>query len=206
MYYFYSIQHLTTKLLCLSISSTDPRSIDGFKGPSGRWRKHIKRNGWSKKNLKITVLHESHDLNVIKQWKNYYYDCWNVLDNPKFIHSRYKKTKVSIRADKHPMYGKSAVKAHNLRWYTDGISKNVFVTEGTQPKGYVLGRKINYQHAITLDGKARISKAQSRACVDPNGVKYKSLREAAKAYGVSARVILYRIQKGNGWNYLHKSL
>ena len=37
------------------------------------------------------------------------------------------------------MYGRSVVKEKNLRWYNNGI-ESIYVTEGTQPTGYVLGR------------------------------------------------------------------
>jgi hypothetical protein len=44
--------------------------------------------------------------------------------------------------EKNPMYGRSAVSEKNLKWYTNG-SNVIYVTEGTQPDGYVRGRKIN---------------------------------------------------------------
>ena len=40
-----------------------------------------------------------------------------------------------------PMYGKSAVTKNRLRWYTNG-EKAIYVTEGTEPEGFVRGRKI----------------------------------------------------------------
>lgn len=39
------------------------------------------------------------------------------------------------------MYGRSIVKEQNLKWYTNGV-KPIYVTEGTQPNGFVPGRKI----------------------------------------------------------------
>ena len=41
-----------------------------------------------------------------------------------------------------PMYGRSAIKEQNLKWYTNG-TKTIYVTEGTQPPGFVRGRKMN---------------------------------------------------------------
>ena len=38
------------------------------------------------------------------------------------------------------MYGSSAIREQNLRWYTNG-SETIYVTEGTQPEGFVRGRK-----------------------------------------------------------------
>jgi hypothetical protein len=39
------------------------------------------------------------------------------------------------------MYGRSAVKENNLKWCTNGF-KTIYVTEGTQPDGFIRGRKI----------------------------------------------------------------
>lgn len=38
------------------------------------------------------------------------------------------------------MYGRSAVKEQNLKWYTNG-EETIYVTEGTQPEGFIRGRK-----------------------------------------------------------------
>lgn len=40
------------------------------------------------------------------------------------------------------MYGRSIVKEKNLKWYNNGI-KAIYVSEGTQPEGFVRGRKLN---------------------------------------------------------------
>jgi len=59
------------------------------------------------------------------------------------------KTKEIIRqhaknriGDKNPMYGRSAINEKNLKWYTNG-NNVIYVTEGTQPDGYIRGRKLN---------------------------------------------------------------
>jgi len=40
---------------------------------------------------------------------------------------------------KNPMFGRSAVKEKNLKWYNNG-EQSIYVTEGTQPSGYIPGR------------------------------------------------------------------
>ena len=37
------------------------------------------------------------------------------------------------------MFGRSAPKENNLKWYTNG-TKDIYVTEGTQPLGFLRGR------------------------------------------------------------------
>jgi len=44
-----------------------------------------------------------------------------------------------VSGNNNPMYGRSAVKEKNLKWYNNGET-SIYVTEGTQPEGYVKGR------------------------------------------------------------------
>jgi hypothetical protein len=189
-------------LTCLGISTNDPRLKKSFKGYGLRWLSNLRTHKSSFKDLTIKVMHESLDPNVIKQWRDYYYDCWNVLNNPKFIHSFYRRKRPTMIGFGNPLYGKSPIKAHNLRWYNDGYSKSIFVTENTQPKGYVLGRIINHRTKISELGKANIRAAQSKPCIGPNGRRYKSVKEAAKQCHISVWTIYRRIKASNGWRYV----
>jgi hypothetical protein len=45
-----------------------------------------------------------------------------------------------VAGKNNPMFGRSAIKENNLKWYTNGVN-DIMVEENTQPKGYVLGRK-----------------------------------------------------------------
>jgi hypothetical protein len=49
------------------------------------------------------------------------------------------KNHADISGSKNPMFGRSAIKEKNLKWYNDG-NTNKFIPEGTQPKGWVRGR------------------------------------------------------------------
>jgi hypothetical protein len=59
-------------------------------------------------------------------------------------HTEETKQKSSKPGKENPMYGRSAVKEKNLKWYTDGIN-TIYVTEGTQPDGWVSGRSNHKQ-------------------------------------------------------------
>jgi hypothetical protein len=37
------------------------------------------------------------------------------------------------------MYGRSAIKENNMKWYTDGTT-SLFIPEGTEPSGFRRGR------------------------------------------------------------------
>lgn len=47
-----------------------------------------------------------------------------------------------VSGNKNPMYGKSAIRDKKLKWYTNG-TESKFLTEDTQPIGWIRGRKIN---------------------------------------------------------------
>ena len=53
--------------------------------------------------------------------------------------------------DKHgennPMYGRSAVREQNLKWYTNGTD-NLYITEDTQPAGYRRGRTMKKRRKV----------------------------------------------------------
>ena len=50
-----------------------------------------------------------------------------------------KKRLGSSAGERNPMYGRSAVRENKLRWYNNG-QHSIYIPEGTQPDGYVLGR------------------------------------------------------------------
>ena len=60
------------------------------------------------------------------------------------IISKSRKEKGTAAGKNNTMYGRSAVKEKNLKWYTNG-EKNVYVTEGTEPVGYKRGRTTKWQ-------------------------------------------------------------
>lgn len=55
--------------------------------------------------------------------------------------SRTRKEQGTAAGSKNPMYGRSAIRENNLRWYTNG-ERTIYVTENTQPSGFVKGRKL----------------------------------------------------------------
>ena len=94
-----------------------------------------------------------------------------------------------------PMYGKSAVRDNNLKWYTNGTD-NIYITEGTQPSGYTKGRWLpsNYTR-----------KRADRPCVSPNGEIFESLKEAATAYNITVPALRERIRRNEACNKPRKN-
>ena len=54
------------------------------------------------------------------------------------------------------MYGRSAITEQQLRWYTDG-TKNIYVTEDTQPDGFRRGRSNMKRKSPSKETRAKIS-------------------------------------------------
>lgn len=49
------------------------------------------------------------------------------------------KNHCDVSGTNNPMYGRSAIKEKNLKWYTNGL-ENKFIPENTQPNGWYRGR------------------------------------------------------------------
>lgn len=202
MYYFYSVLHKKSGVSALGISKHDPRVIKGFRGSNSKlWRQHLKK--YSRyRGVAVKVLHSSNDLNDIIRWRKYYYKHWDVLNNPKFVHSRYKRVRPSISGDKSHFAHKSHVTEKRLKWYTNGYD-NLFITEGTQPPNYRRGRKIHRGLPAlqpSLKSRQRNAKAHMKPVISPEGKRYKSVQDAAKDVGIAKCTMQTWLKKGL-WKY-----
>lgn len=52
------------------------------------------------------------------------------------------ETHADVAGNKNPMFGRSAAKENNLKWYTNGVD-NKFLPENTHPSGWVRGRTVS---------------------------------------------------------------
>jgi hypothetical protein len=211
IYYLYLKTHKITGLKYLGKTTRDPYTYVG----SGRiWRNHLKRHGTD---LATDILLETENPEELSAKGLYYSNLWNIVENTAFANMRpengdggdtsnceaYKEgiKNRDLSGEKNPMYGRSAITENNIRWYNNGID-NVYVAEGTQPKGYILGRIINYKKPHNSKTKELIGKANSRACVSPTGERFESRTAAAKAYNVSGNAIGGLISRGvSGWKW-----
>jgi group I intron endonuclease len=100
------------------------------------WKPHFKLNPPSGE--KNPMYGKSTSKYVKAVWDN------RTEDNKKEIAAKVSKTRKEkgvASGINNPMYGRSVVKENNLRWYTDG-TKTIYVSEGSQPKGFKRGRTI----------------------------------------------------------------
>lgn len=72
---------------------------------------------------------------------------------------------------------KNGVVHQNLRWYNDGTVSIKIPVGSEVPTGFVPGR-VKYTY------KQRATHGNSRVCIGPDGVAYRSIKEAAKANNI----------------------
>ena len=212
MIYIYLKTHKKTGLKYLGKTVQDPFT---YKGSGQRWRKHLAKHG---NDVDTQILFESNDIEQIRQQGKYYSKLWNIVEDQSFANlvpesgdggdtseSPNYKTGIKSRdtsGSKNSMYGRSAIVEQNIKWYNNGV-ENIYVSAGTEPKGFSPGRIIDYKKPHKAESKSLISKANSRACVSPIGEIFNSRKEAAKAYNISAPAIGGLISRGkSGWHWL----
>lgn len=209
--YLYLKTHNKTGLKYLGKTVTDPYT---YLGSGKRWRRHLAKHG---NDITTEVLLETEDTQELATVGLYYSNLWNVVEDQSFANMRPEtgdggdtskceayKEGIKMRdtsGSKNSMYGRSAIVEQNIRWYNNG-ENNIYVPEGTEPNGYILGRIIDYKKPHKESSKALISKANSRACVSPKGEVFASRALAANAYGISAPAIGGLIARGvSGWRW-----
>lgn len=213
MIYLYLKTHKKTGLKYLGKTSQhDPFT---YTGSGKRWKSHIKKHGY---NVETTILLESENINEIKEWGIYYSKLWNIVNNANFANlkleegdggdtSHCEAYKISIKnrdltGSKNPMYGRSAIKEQNFKWYNNG-EENLYISEGTQPENFILGRIIKYKKPHSEETKKKLSLYGTKKCMSPSGEIFNSRKEAAKAYNITPEAIGGLIKRGiSGWKWL----
>lgn len=214
MYYLYVKTHNVTGLKYLGYTgSKDPFS---YPGSGTRWRRHLNKYGY---NYTTTILAECQSKIEIQIIGTYYSKLWNVVLKTQWANIKEETadggdTSMSVRfkegiknrnlsGKNNPMYGRSAVKEQNLKWYTNGET-NVYVTKGTEPIGFYQGRSNLKRSPCSEETKKKISQSKLRKkCVGPDGTIYESRNQAALIHGLTPEGIGRRCKTNYcGWRYL----
>jgi len=105
------------------------------------------------------------------------------------------------------MYGRSVVTEQQLRWYTDG-TKNIYVTEDTQPDGFRRGRSNMKRKPHSKETRTKISRANTGqtppnriSVLSPDGLLFVSIKEAASHCGLTVSQFRHRMVKNGNWVY-----
>lgn len=226
MIYLYLKTHNKTGLKYLGKTTKNPFT---YKGSGKRWLRHLRVHG---NDVRTEILFATEDPNDIIQKGLYYSDLWNIVNDKSFANiipesgdggntSNSPKYKIGIakRDLKHnPIFldaianrdmskvsmlrkGKSLARDYNLKWYNNG-SRNVYVTEGTQPDGYVPGRLMKLGRVVSESTRLKASITNGRKCVSPKGEIFHSTKAAGLAYGITDVAIRGLIKRGvSGWKY-----
>jgi transposase len=219
--------HNITGLMYLGKTKQDPYT---YKGSGKRWLNHLAKHG---NDVTTKILRECSTNEEVKEWGLYYSKVWDIVNNFKFANlveesgsggdtsasPSYIKGLLGRNLSSNPNFimgiknrdvskikalraGKSPTIEHKLRWYNDG-HKNVYVTEGTQPTGYVVGRLMPTGRVVRDSSRLKASITNGKPCVSPIGETFHSTKAAAEAYGISDVAIRGLIKRGkSGWKYL----
>jgi len=209
--YLYLKTHNKTGLKYLGKTVGNPYT---YLGSGKRWQKHLAKHG---NDITTEILLETEDAQELATIGLHYSNLWNIVEDQSFANMRpetgdggdtsnceaYKEgmKKRDTSGSKNSMAGRSAIVEQNIRWYNNGTD-NIYVSAGTEPKGYKPGRIIDYKKPHSKKSKELISKANSRPCISPTGELFESRKLAAEAYGVSAPAIGGLISRGvSGWRW-----
>lgn len=210
--YLYLKTHNKTGLKYLGKTVQDPFS---YKGSGKRWTRHLQKHG---NDVTTTILLETENMDELKSEGLRYSTLWDVVNNSKFANiipesgdgGNTSDSENYIRAIKlrnlsgsnNGMHGRSAIKENNLKWYHNG-SVTIYVTEGSEPAGYIRGRIIRSRSATSNETKKLIGKANSKSCISPSGEIFESTKAAGAAYNITGAAICGLIKRGvSGWKYI----
>jgi hypothetical protein len=202
MNFLYRIDHVRSSLSVLGITGTDPTITYGFNNSSKAWTKLMHRYRLSKNDLqtalRISILQQSDDIHVLKQWLKHYYKMWDVFNNPSFIYSnkRYLYYKKTIRKrSKHPRKRSTVSSTLGHFWYTDGFKNILLPPNQSPPIGFKRGQSFKKR---TKPGPS----INNHPCISPIGELFPSLKKAAEHYDCLSIDILRHIKRGvSGWHY-----
>jgi len=216
-YYLYVKTHTTTGLKYLG--KTKQKDFHKYPGSGKYWRAHLRKHGH---NYTTEILLETDDKVELQEKGIFYSNLWNVVESAAWANlmieqgdggdtshtDNYKTglTRRDLSGKKNPMYGRSAVRENNLKWYNDG-SKNIYVSENTQPNGFVPGRANLTRSPITNETRKKISEAKTgravpslrKKVISPGGEKFDSIGLAAASLGLTVSQFRHRCVKNGKW-------
>lgn len=153
MIYLYVKTHNKTGLKYLGKTvKSDPHK---YKGSGRRWRAHLRKHGESDYTTEILLATENEQelretgiffsklWNIVEsdEWANYMIECGDGGDTSKSPNYLEAMAKIDRTGKNNSMFGRSAIKEQNLKWYKNLDTKEtIYVPEGQQPDGFIPGR------------------------------------------------------------------
>jgi len=198
-----------TGLKYLGQTTQDPHR---YSGSGVYWKRHLKVHGnytsteillstESYEELKRKGIAYSIEFNVVtsKEWANCKIEDGaggNMSSCPNYIEAMKNR---DITGERNGMFGRSAVRERNLKWYTNG---NITIYRSKKPKGFKPGRIIEHRVKASEETKLKIAKAKMKAVTNDLGEIFESRKAAAIRYKVSPTTISNWIYRAiAGWRF-----
>lgn len=173
MIYLYVKTHNKTGLKYLGKTvKSDPHK---YRGSGRRWRAHLRKHGENDYTTEILLATENEQelretgiffsklWNIVEsdEWANYMIECGDGGDTSKSPNYKESMAKIDRSGKNNSMFGRSAIKEQNLKWYKNLDTKEtIYVPEGHQPDGFVSGRLIRpHSKPRTEEHRKKISEA-----------------------------------------------
>lgn len=167
------------------------RTVDKYTGSGMYWKRHLKANGFSIKDIKTTVLFETTDKIELKEKGIYYSKLYNIVDSKEFANLTEEQGFGGITGvgEKHHHYGKKdptsskRMKENNPMHNPEVASKNPTKFKKGQPKPKGSGMKARQVSQIDCDTKEIISTFESvSAASKVTGVLLGSISKCCLGY------------------------
>jgi hypothetical protein len=214
--YLYVKTHNKTGLKYLGkTKKLDPHK---YTGSGKKWLMHLKKHGYD---YTTEILLVTKDDIELKETGIFFSKLWNIVESKEWANLREESgdggdTSSSegyiigirnrdITKERNPMHGRSAITEKNLKWYTNGF-KNVYLTEGTEPEGFLRGRSNLKRKPHSKEHRMKISESlKGRAAhnrkevISPNGMQFKSIKEAANYCDLTVSQFKHRMIYNGSW-------
>lgn len=213
--YLYLKQHRITGLKYLGMTTKqDPYK---YKGSGKLWKRHINKHGYD---VDTSILLKTESYAEFIETAKFFSKLWNVVKSTEWANLTEEsgeggdtsdsegwkigmKKRKSMSGFDNPMHGRSIVKEKGLKWFNDG-NINIYVNPIHVPKGFCPGRIILKRASHSDAAKIKMSRKKARSCIDPNGIIYPSVKNAASSHNVSTSAINLWIRLGDrGWKLYH---
>lgn len=204
------------------LGKTEQKDPYAYKGSGLVWKRHLKKHGSF---YDTEILLETDDKDELRAAGTYYSNLWNVVESSEWANlvaetgdggdtSASERFRIGmLRRDfskeNNPMFGRSAIKEKNLKWYNNG-TENIYVTEGCAPEGFVRGRVGIKRKSPSKETRERISRGNmgriapnSQKIISPSGEVFDSIKKAASFLGLTTSQFRHRYIRTGQWSFVN---
>lgn len=214
--YLYVKTHNKTGLKYLGKTTrVDPHK---YAGSGKKWLRHLKKHG---RDYTTEILLATKNDEELRDTGIFFSKLWGVVESKEWANLREESgdggdtsttegyiigmKNRDTSKERNPMYGRSAITEKNLKWYTNGF-ENLYLTEGTEPEGFLRGRSNLKRKPHSEEHKIKISRAlkgriahNRKEVISPDGIRFKSIKEAANYCDLTVSQFKHRMIYNGSW-------